>query len=179
MLRIHGACLEFLDFFPVHQGFHVRVVDDFDFLHFMGRTESVKEMHKGDAAFDGGQVGHQGQVLGFLYGRGREHGEAVCRQAMTSPWFAEDGQSLCGQGARRHMKNAGAGARRRFVHVGDHQQQSLGSREGAGQRTGRQGTVHGCGRSCFGLHFPNLQGLVENVFYPCNGPFISMFGHGR
>ena len=39
-----------------------------------------------------------------------------------------------------------------LVHVGDHQQQTLGSGEGGAQCTGTQGTMDGTGNTGFRLH---------------------------
>ena len=40
-----------------------------------------------------------------------------------------------------------------FIHIRDHQQQSLAGGEGGGKCAGLQGTVYSAGSSPFGLHF--------------------------
>ena len=65
------------------------------------------------------------------------------------------------QGTSRHMDDAGKLAARDFIHIGNHQQQALGSRKGGGQRTCSQGTMHRTGCTAFGLHLGNTHGLAE------------------
>ena len=65
-----------------------------------------------------------------------------------------------------------------FIHVGDHEQQALGSGEGRGQGAGLQGTVYRAGGAGFRLHFGDPDSLTENIFPALGAPLIYMLGHG-
>ena len=98
---------------------------------------------------------------------------------MTSDVVAENGQGVGGQGAGRHMKNAGKKFAGDFVHVGDHQQQALGSCIGGGQRTAGQHAVHNARGACFGLHFAHDDRLAQHVFAAFGGHFVHNLAHDR
>ena len=65
-LRVGGPGAEFCNGFPVDQLGHVGVIDELDFLDFVGGSKTVEEVQERDARLDGGQVRHQGHVHGFL-----------------------------------------------------------------------------------------------------------------
>ena len=85
---------------------------------------------------------------------------------------------MIGQGAGAHVEHGGGQLAGDLVHVGDHQQQALGSGEGGGQGAGGQGAVHGTGRASLGLHFGDLHGLAEQVLTLLGGPLIGHLRHG-
>ena len=53
---------------PIDQFFIDIVVHDFDFLHFVGSTETIEEMEERHPGFDGRQMGHTADVHDFLNG---------------------------------------------------------------------------------------------------------------
>ena len=65
-----------------------------------------------------------------------------------------------------------------LVHVGDHQQQALGSGERGGQGAGAQGAVHRAGRAGFALHLGDADRLSEQVLPVMGRPFVRNFRHG-
>jgi hypothetical protein len=66
--RVHCPGAEIFQRFHVDQFAHVLIIDEFDFLDLMGGAEPVEKMKKGYTGFDGGQMGNQSKVHGFLYG---------------------------------------------------------------------------------------------------------------
>jgi hypothetical protein len=78
---------------------------------------------------------------------------------------AENRQGVGGNGPGGDVQHAGQQFAAHLVHVRDHQQQALGGREGAGQRTGRQGAVDGGGGSGFALKLADQHLLAENILY--------------
>ena len=66
---------------------------------------------------------------------------------------------------------------RYFVHVGDHQQKSLGRGVCSRQRTGGKRSVYGTRRTGFGLHFNDLHFLPENIPLSMGRPFIYILRH--
>ena len=65
-----------------------------------------------------------------------------------------------------------------LVHVGDHQQQTLGCGIGGCERTSVQGTVHCTGCTSLRLHFLNLDGGPEDVLYTLCRPLVNVVSHG-
>ena len=67
MLAVQGPGLEAADGVPVHQAAHVVVVQHLDLLDLMGGSEALEEVLEGDAALDGGEMGHGAQVHALLH----------------------------------------------------------------------------------------------------------------
>ena len=64
-----------------------------------------------------------------------------------------------------------------LVHVGDHQQQALGSGVGGGQRTSRQGAVDSASSASLGLHLNDADFLSENVLLTMGRPLVGQVSH--
>ena len=75
------------------------------------------------------------------------------------------------------MKYAGKQFTGDFVHIGDHQEQSLRCSEGGGKGSTLQGTVNGTCCACLTLHFGNLYSLAENVFPAIGRPLVNKLSH--
>ena len=90
---------------------------------------------------------------------------------------AEDAQRMGSESARRDVENAGEQLARYLVHVGDHQQKTLGSGVGRGQRTGVQGAVHCAGRAGLRLHLLHLDGAAEDVLLSLCRPLVNKVCH--
>ena len=65
-----------------------------------------------------------------------------------------------------------------FVHVRDHQQQPLRSREGRRQRTGLESAVDCASGTAFTLHFNDEGDVTPDIGFPLGCPLIGQFGHG-
>ena len=66
-----------------------------------------------------------------------------------------------------------------FIHVGDHQEQPLGSGERGTQRAGQECSVQGTGGTAFGLHFHHTGNRAPQVFHSGGRPFIGELRHRR
>ena len=177
MFRIHGVVAEFLNLVPVHDLADVFIVDDFDLADFVRGTEAVEEVAEGHAGVDGGEMSHQSEVHGFLGVVGAQEGEAGLTGGHDVLMVAEDGQSMRGQGAGGNMEDGRQKFAGDLVHVGDHEQQALRSREGGGQSAGNEGAVNSAGGTGFGLHFTDGDGLSHQVLLALGGPFVGQFAH--
>ena len=177
VFRIHGVLPEFVHLVPIDDLADVFIVDDFDLLDFMGGTETVEEMAEGDAGFDGGQMGNQGDVHAFLDGAGAKESKTGLARGHHVLLVAEDAQRVRGKGTGGNVEYGGKQFTGDFVHVGDHQQEALRSRKRAGHGTSHQGTVHGTGGTGFGLQFTYGDGLAHQVFLAGGGPVVSEFAH--
>ena len=162
----------------VDQFGHVGVVDHFDFLDFMGGAEPVEKVQEGNTGLDGGKMGDERHVHGFLDRVGGQQPEAGLAHGHDILVIPENRQGVGGNGAGRDMKNRGQQFPGHLVHVGDHQQQALGGREGRGQRAPGQRTVHGGRGPGFGLHLADRHVLSENVLAAVGGPVIGNFSDG-
>ena len=78
----------------------------------------------------------------------------------------------------RHVEHTGQQLAGDLVHVGDHQQQTLGSRIGGGQGTGGQRAMNGTGGTGLGLHLDHLDGGAEDILTTRGGPLVHIVGHG-
>ena len=66
-----------------------------------------------------------------------------------------------------------------LVHVRDHQQQTLRSRESGGERTCVQRTVNSTCGTCLRLHLLHENGLAEEVLATCGSPLVHVLCHRR
>ena len=178
MLGVHGPGAEGFDRLKVAQLGHVVVIDDLHLLHLVGGTEAVEEMDEGHAALDGGQVGDQGQVHDLLHGGGSQHGKPGLAAAHHVAMIAEDGQGVIGQGPGGNVEHARQQLAGDLIHVGDHQQQALGSGKGGGQRAALEGAVNRAGGAGFRLHFRDLYLLAEQVQPTVCSPVVCNLRHG-
>ena len=165
--------------FLVDQFGHIRVVDEFDLLDFVAGAEPVEKVDKWQAAFNGGQVGHQAQVHGLLNRSRCDHAETGLPDGHHILVIAENAQRMGGYGAGRDVQHAGQQLAAHFIHVGDHQQQALGGREGACQGAGSQRSVDGGRCSSLTLHLAHQDSLAENVLASIGRPLIANFADGR
>ena len=60
ILGCQSTCSKCIDCVHVDEFCQVVVFEHFDFLDFVGRTETVEEVNEGHAAFDCGQVSNTG-----------------------------------------------------------------------------------------------------------------------
>ena len=177
-LGVEGAGAEVADGLPVHHPGQVLIVPDGDLLDLVGGTEAVEEVHEGDAALDGGQVGHRAQVHDLLGVGLAQHGEAGLAAGHDVGVVAEDVQRVAGHGPGGHMEYSGKQLAGDLVHIGDHQQQALGGGVSSGQGAGGQGAVDGAGRAGLGLHLNDLDGLAEDILAASGGPLVHVVRHG-
>ena len=143
----------------------------------MRGTEAVEEVAEGHAGVDGGEVGHQSEVHGFLGVVGAEEGKAGLTSGHDVLMVTEDGQGVGSEGTSRNMEDAGEKFASDLVHVGDHEQQALRGGEGGGQSTGDERAVHGASGTGFGLHFTDGDLLAHQVKLLLGSPLVDQFAH--
>ena len=148
-------------------------------LDLVGGAEAVEEVHEGNAALNGGQMGHGTQVHDLLDVALAQQGEAGLAAGHDVGVVAEDVQRVAGHGTGGHVEHAGQQLAGDLVHVGDHQQQTLRGGVGGGHRAGGQGAVDGAGGAGLGLHLADLHGGAENVFLTGGCPLVDQVCHGR
>ena len=176
--RIHGVFAEVVDGVHIQHILQVVVIPDFNLLNFVGSTETIKEMQEGNLALNGGQMCRRAQVHNLLNTAGAEHREAGLAAGVNVLMVAEDGQRVGSQGTGGDVEHAGEQLACNLVHIGDHQQQALGSGIGGGQRARGQRTVHRTGRAGLRLHLNYLNGIAEDVFQAVCRPLVGNFRHG-
>ena len=166
---------------------HILLIDDFpnhaifeslDFHHFVRSAETVKEVHRRDAAFERRSVGDKGEILAFLHRRGAEHRKARLAASHHIGMVSENRKPLGCEGTRGHMKDCRGEFARNLIHVRNHQEKPLGRRKCRRQSAGLQGSVH---RACgppFGLHFKYTGNLSPDILLPGGAPVVGMFSHG-
>ena len=176
MLGVHAVGAEFFNFFPVDESFNFVIVEHFYFLHFVGSAESVEEVTERHFGFNGGKVGYQGHVVGFLHGTAADEGKTRLAAGHDVLVVAEDGQGVGRQRAGRHVEHAGKQLARNLVHVGNHEQEPLRGRKGGGQNATGQGSVRRAGRAGFRLKLAHLHGLSKNVLPSIVFMFLAIKG---
>ncbi len=136
-------------------------------------------MDERNARLDGGQMCHGCQVHRFLDAGGCQHRETGLADAHHVLMVAEDGECLCRQRACRHVEHGRKQFAGDLVHIGNHQQEALGCREGGGQAACLKGTVHGAGSAAFALHLGHLDDLAEHILLAIGSPLVHKFSHCR
>ena len=144
----------------------------------MGGTETVKEVDKGNAALEGGQMCNSTQVHNFLLVGLTQHGETGLTAGVYVGVVTENVQRVGGHGSCGNVENSGQQFAGDLIHIGDHQQKALRGSVGGGQRTGGQRAVDGTSSTSFGLHFNDLNGVAEDVLPTSSGPLIHVVCHG-
>ena len=91
---------------------------------------------------------------------------------------AEDVQRLSSDGTGGDVENCGQQLTGDLVHIGDHQQQTLGCGVGGGQSTGSQRAVDSTGGTGLGLHLDDLNGVAEDVLPTGGRPLVHVVSHG-
>ena len=173
-----SAFAEFLDVFVIHEFRDVFVRDFFEFVDFVRSTETVEELEERNFGFVSCQVSNKSQVHFFLNAVSAEHGETGVTASHHVRVVTEDGERLTCESACCDMEDGREKFTGDLVHVGDHQEQTLRSGVGGGQRPGCQTAVNGTGGTCFGLHFSNVDFFAPDVFLVFACPLVNPFAHG-
>ena len=135
VVGVQGLGAEALDQRRIQQIVQILIVPGSHLADLVRRAEAVEKVQEGDLALQRGQMGHSRQIHDFLGIVGAQHGIARLAAGHHVGMVAENGQGVGRQGTGGHMDHAGQLAAGDFIHIGDHQQQTLGSREGCSQRS--------------------------------------------
>ena len=177
MLRVERTAAERVNGIPVEHIRQILIIPCLDLLNLVRGAEAVEEVEERHTTLDGGEMRHCAEVHTFLRIVGAEHGVAGLTAGINVGMIAEDGERVERQRTGGNMDNAGKQLTGHLVHVGDHQEQTLGSGVGGGKRTCRKGAVHSAGRAAFGLHFSDLHFSAEEVLSACRGILVGFIRH--
>ena len=178
-LGIQGVLTERVHGVHIAHFLQVVVIPDGDFLNLVRSPEAVEEVDKGNLALDGGQMRYRAEVHDFLHVALAEHSETGLTAGQHVGMVAEDIQRVTGHGTCRDMEHAGQQLAGDFIHIGNHEQQTLRGRVGGGHSARGQGAMHGAGRASLGLHLTDLDGGAEDILLTSSGPLIDQICHGR
>ena len=178
MLGIQGVLTELLHGVHVAHILQILVIPHGDLLDLVAGAEAVEEVDEGNLALQRGQMRHGGEVHDLLHVALAQHGKAGLAAGHHVGVVAEDVQRLGGHGTGGDMEHGGQLLGCDLVHVGDHQQQALGSGIGGGQSAGAQRTVNRAGSAGLRLHLHHLDLGAEDVLQPVGGPLVHKVGHG-
>ena len=179
VLRVERVLAERLERIHIDQRAQILVIERLNLLDLVRGAEAVEEMQHRHAAVDGGQVRDRAQIHDLLRRRGRQQREAGIAHAHNVRMVAEDGQRMCGQGARGDVEHARQHLACDLIHIRDHEEQALRGGVGGGQRAGLQRAVHRAGRAALGLHLDHMHRLAEQVLLPVRRPLVHVFRHRR
>ena len=123
-------------------------------------------------------MGDQSEIRRFLYGVGTQKGKPGGAGGHNITVVAENRKSMGGNCTCRYVNHC----RREFagdlVHIGDHQEQSLGGGESGAQRSSLKGPVESAGGSCFALHFDNCRNNPPDILAAFRTPLVRPLAHG-
>ena len=177
---VESTLLEVVDILGVflfYESLDVGVVGNFNLRNFVRSSETVEEVHKRNLGLEGSEMSYESEVHNFLYRVGAEHSKARLTASHYVGVVAEDIECVISESTCAYVEYARGQLARDFVHIGNHKKQALASRKGSCERACHQGTVYCACRTCFGLHFYNLQNLTENIFSSRGCPFVAVFCH--
>ena len=177
MFGIQGTVAELAQLAEIQHLSQIFIIENFNFLYFMGSAEAVKEMLYRQMTPDGGQMRDSTEIHAFLHaGRGK-----LCPACLAAGHYVlmvtENGDGGCGNAAGSNMHHSGHHQPGDAVHGRDHQHETLSGSIGGCQRTGFQRSLHGCAGTRFCLHFHQFDGSAEEVFLPVRCPLVDMVGH--
>ena len=158
---------------------HVVVRQGVNLLHLMGSAEPIEVVQEGDPRFEGRGLGDQGEIHNLLDVVGAQEGPAGGAAGHDVGVVAENRQGLGSDGACRDVEDRRGQFTSDLEHVGDHQQQPLGSGEGRGQGPGLQRPVHGPGSAAFRLHFNHLGDGPPDVLLAHGALHVGNLAHDR
>ncbi len=145
----------------------------------MRGAEAVKEVDKRHAGFESRGLCDQSGVHDFLNIIGSQQRPAGLADRHDVLMVSEDGQSLRSDGARGNMNDAGREFTSDLVHVGDHEEQTLGRGERSGQAAALKSAVQRACGAALTLHFHHVGNGSPDVGLTIRGPLVTELAHGR
>jgi hypothetical protein len=148
-----------------------------DLGDLVGGAEAVEEVEEGHPRLEGGGVGDEGHVHGFLHVvRGQEGpaGHAGGHDVLMVP---VDGQGVGGDGAGGDVEDRRGALAGDLVHVRDHEEEALGGGEGRGEGARGEGAVHRAGGAGLGLQLDDLGDGAPYVLAALGGELVGELAH--
>ena len=155
----------------------VVVVPRLDLLYLVRGAEAVEEVDERNSSLDGGKVSDRAEVHDLLRVGSGDHCKAGLAAGINVGMVTEDVERMGSHAARRNVDNAGQKLSGDLVHIRDHEEKSLGCREGGGQCAGCKASVNRACGTRLGLHFDDLYGVAENVLHPGRRPGVGQLCH--
>ena len=125
MFRVQAGVFEMIKGIAVDELAQFFSRQHLDFLDFVRRTETIKEVHERHAAFDGRQMGNGCQVGTFLDAGTAEHSPARVATAHDVGMVTEDGHGVSPDGTGGDVQDDRFQFARQAVHDRNHQHQAL------------------------------------------------------
>ena len=179
MVRRKRPLPMFDDAIHVDQGAHVVFGEHLDLVDFMRSAEAVKEMQERDAGFERGRMRDERQVHCLLDRIRREHRKSRSSAEHHIRVVAENREGVGRNRARADVECRSRKFACDLVHVGDHQQQALRSREGRGEGPGLERAMNRTGSAAFALHFDHVGHAAPDVGHFFRRPLVRPFAHVR
>ena len=107
MFWIQCIFAEFFQRILIQQFGDILIIHYFNFLQLVRGTESVKEMDKRYAAFDGGQMRHAAQIHYFLYRSRGEHSGTDLTTSHHIRMISKNGKCMGADGSGADMEYTG------------------------------------------------------------------------
>ena len=111
----------------------ILVIPNGDLLNLVRGTEAVKEVEEGNSALNGGEVSYGSKVHDLLHVALAEHCKAGLTAGHDVGVVAENTEGVGSESACGDVENTGQQLACYLVHIGDHEQQTLGSGVGGGE----------------------------------------------
>ena len=178
VLRVQCALAECFNSIHVAHFLQILVIPNLNLLDLVGGTEAVEEVDERNTGLDGSQMCYCRKVHNLLRVGLSQHSETGLAASHNVGMVTEDVQCMRCNGTSGNVEYTRKQLACDLVHIRDHQQKTLRSGVGGGQRTCCQRTVYGTRRTCLGLHFDYLNGSTENVLLTCGSPLVNAVCHG-
>ena len=136
-------------------------------------------MHHRELARDRSQMCYRCQIHDLLHVVGTEHHKTGLPASHHIGVIAKDGKGMCCQCSRRHMKYRRCLFTGQFIHIGDHQKQTLGCRKCRRIGTCRDRTMNRTCRTAFRFHLYDTHLSTEDILPVGCAPFVHIFRHRR
>ena len=177
VLRVQCALTERLDSIHIAHFLEILIIPDGDLLDLVGGTEAVEEVDERNTALDGSQMRNSAEIHNLLRVGLSEHCKTGLTTCIDVGVVTEDVQRVGSDAACRYVEHAGQQLTGDLVHIRDHEEQTLRSGVGGGQRTGIQRAVNGTRSTSLGLHLLDLNGSTEDVFDALCRPLVNIVCH--
>ena len=145
----------------------------------MRRAETIKEVDKRHAAFDGDEMGHSREVHDLLNAGLSEHSAARLACGHDILMVAENIQGVRGECTGRDVENARQQLAGYLIKIRDHQQESLRSGICRRQSASLQRTVNSTCGTGLRLQLDDFYLLAEKILGSLSSHFIYMLCHRR